>query len=68
MRAPRANYLDSIWACLDCYWKDRLANVKVSKRAGSPFLCPRCFSENLHPAYKDVVTLTRYEGAIGTRN
>jgi hypothetical protein len=71
MRAQPASSLDSVWACLDCYWKDRLAKVKMSRRGNRmarPFLCPRCFSENLHPADKDIVTLTRYEGAIGTRN
>ena len=68
MREHRASTLNGVWACIDCYWKGRISKLKLGKDMRHPFHCPRCFSGNVHPACKDVITLTRYDGPIGTRN
>jgi hypothetical protein len=68
MRAQQASSLDSVWACLDCYWKGRAGEMALPKRMAGGFVCPKCKSDNTHPAWREVVTVNEYFGPIGTRN
>lgn len=61
--------LQRAWACLECYWKGPMGQLLlIGRHALRPYCCPRCKSDTVHPAWREVATLKEYFGVIGTRN
>ena len=50
--------------CLDCRWHGRVGALM----ARDTLRCPECDSANWHPAGGEVVSLSEYHGAVGTKN
>jgi rubrerythrin len=58
--------LKELWACLGCNTK--MEAGKLMAGPIRPLYCPLCGSDDLQPIGRDMVTLPRYFGEIGTRN
>lgn len=56
--------MEAPYCCLTCSHKFKWGNCIMS---GPDLICPKCRSNNLHPANGDIVELNEYHGEIGTR-
>ncbi len=66
----KRNPLDALWACLACWWKGRMGDLRHIGTApvASSLRCPSCGSDDLAPADGSVHDLPAYHGPIGTRH